>query len=210
MQIFGYQSELLFVVKFYQQHKLEKLFSGKGIVGIHHTYSVLAEPLQFNCTDRKLRAPKIEYYNSENNLIYLATSPVVPELDAKPASPFDALLHIICGAPILAVQGRYEGKNTARNEKGIQAEDKIVIIVEQTGSKVTVSFQTASGRQGKGEGTLTGDTVKSISLQSTEPNCPGSYEASLKFASDTVSWSYKGQACGGAQEGHGTAKRMNS
>jgi hypothetical protein len=70
-----------------------------------------------------------------------------------------------------------------------------------------VGFQSALGGQGKGSGTLTGDTVDSILLESTAPGCSGEYEASIKFAGDTVSWSYKGQDCGGPMEGHGTAKR---
>jgi hypothetical protein len=49
--------------------------------------------------------------------------------------------------------------------------------------------------------------VKSISLQSTTPNCSGSYEGSLKFAGDALSWNYKGEDCGGPMEGQGDAKR---
>jgi hypothetical protein len=44
-------------------------------------------------------------------------------------------------------------------------------------------------------------------LLSTTPGCPGSYEASIQFASDIATWSYKGQDCGGPMTGHGTAKR---
>jgi hypothetical protein len=97
--------------------------------------------------------------------------------------------------------------NDSTYDKGEKGEQKISITVEQNGSDVSISFETANGGQGKGTGTLTDTVVNSISLQSTTPGCAGSYQGSLKFAGDSMSWSYKGQDCGGAMEGHGTAKR---
>jgi len=49
-----------------------------------------------------------------------------------------------------------------------------------------------------------------MSLQSTAPDCPGSYDASFEFSGEAVSWSFKGQDCGGPMEGHGTAKRTKA
>jgi len=97
----------------------------------------------------------------------------------------------------------------ATYDKGGRGEQKISVVVEQIGSTVNLSVQAAAGGQGKGSGTLS-TTVGSIKLQSTAPDCPGSYEGSLKFTGDTLSWSYKGQDCGGPMQGRGTAKRMKS
>jgi hypothetical protein len=82
------------------------------------------------------------------------------------------------------------------------------IIVSQTGDDVAVNLQGASGATGKGTGKLTGETIESMPLLSTTPGCSGTYEAALKFANDTVTWSYKGQDCAGPMNGHGTAKRL--
>jgi hypothetical protein len=124
----------------------------------------------------------------------------------KAGSPFGELFDLTCGLPVPDVGGKYEGMNDATYKKGGQGEQKISISVEQNGSNVSISFQTADGGQGKGTGTLTGTVVNSISLQSTAPGCAGSYEGSFNFAGDSMSWSFKGQDCGGPMEGHGTAK----
>ena len=100
-----------------------------------------------------------------------------------------------------------KGINDTTYENKAQGEQKISITVGQNGSDLSVSFETANGGQGKGNGTLTGSVVNSISLQSTTPGCSGSYEGSIEFAGDIMSWSYKGQDCGGPMEGHGTAKK---
>jgi hypothetical protein len=106
------------------------------------------------------------------------------------------------------VAGTYEGMIDVTYKTGGQGEQKLSITVLQTGKDLKVSYQTAHG-QGKGAGTLAGDgSSEAISLQSTAPECPGSYEASLKFAGDTITLSYKGEDCGGPVEGHGTAKRV--
>lgn len=115
-----------------------------------------------------------------------------------------------CSAPTLGVQGRYEGSDSATYQKGGQGEQKIVFNVEQVGDEVNVTFQTARGGAGKGSGKLVGAEIKSISLQSTAPECPGIYDASIKFAASNVSWSYKGNDCGGQMEGHGIATKVTS
>ncbi len=204
----GYQIESLFVVKFREDHGFADLFPGATIVGLPLSYRTMAEPLQLNCMDRKVQAPKMEYFDQENNLTYLAVPmPVVQPIDVKERSSYGSLLDVICGAPVPNVGGKYEGMNDVTYKTGGQGVQQISITVEQIKSDVKVSYQTALGGQGKGAGTLAGARVESISLQSTAPECPGSYEASLKFADDIVIWSYKGQDCGGPMEGHGTAKR---
>ena len=58
-----------------------------------------------------------------------------------------------------------------------------------------------------GTGTLIGSAVKLSSIKSLVPECAGSLNASLEFAKDAVSWSYKGEDCNGLTEGRGTAKK---
>jgi hypothetical protein len=73
-----------------------------------------------------------------------------------------------------------------------------------------VTYKAAAGVQGQGVGKIENGTVESFPLQSTTPGCPGSYEASLKFADDAVTFSFKGEDCAGPMEGNGTAKRVKA
>ena len=96
------------------------------------------------------------------------------------------------------------------HEKGGHGEQKITVTVKQTGDRVDVSFATVSGDQGKGAGTISDGVVEFLLLESTVPACPGSYQGTLKFADDGISWTFKGRDCGGPMEGHGTAKKVKS
>jgi hypothetical protein len=117
------------------------------------------------------------------------------------------MLDVICGPQVVNVGGKYEGTNYTAYEKGGQGEQNISIIAEQIGDQVNVVFQTPLGEQGKGTGTLKRASIESMSLQSPTPGCPASYEASMNFTSDAVSWSFKGQDCNGTMQGHGVARR---
>jgi TIR domain len=204
----GYQFESSFVVRFREDHRLADIFPGQTIIGLPSSYRSLAESLQLNCEDRTLQSRKIEYFDQQNNLVYLAPLiPVQPMDGGKEGSPFNVLLSAICGAPVPKVGGKYEGTINTTYDKGGGGEQRLSIIVEQIGSRVDVSFQTPVGEQGKGTGTLKGGTIESMSLRSAAPGCPASYEASLNFSGDEVSWSFKGEDCGGPMQGHGTAKR---
>jgi hypothetical protein len=149
----------------------------------------------------------MENSDSEHNLVSVNAPIVADPVDVIQNSPFSLLLDVICGVQVPQVRGTYEGKTEGAYKNGGKGEMKIAIIVEQNGSDVNVTFQTGTGEQGKGTGTLTGSVVNSISLRSAASQCPGSYEASLKFAGDTVDWSYKGEDCSGPMEGSGTAKK---
>jgi hypothetical protein len=203
----AYQIETLFVVRLHDDHKFADLFSGQTVAGLPRVYRSLAERLQFNCADRRVQAPKIEYFDQESNLEYLAPLLSVPPVDVKDGSPFSFLLNVVCGDSVPNVAGKYEGTYSATYENGGQGEQQISIIVEQTASEVSVSFETAIRSIGNGAGKLVGTTIDSLSLQSTTPGCPGSYEASIKFTGNSASWSFTGQDCGGPMQGHGTAKR---
>ena len=115
-------------------------------------------------------------------------------------------LDAVCGRN---VGGRYEGINHATYKSGGEGDQNIVISVEQTGNNLKVSFEAAAGGAGKGTGTFVDGGVASMTLESTAPDCPGSYDASFKFADNAVSWSFKGHDCGGDMEGHGTAKKAH-
>ena len=200
-----FQSEALIVLKFYSDHKLEELLPEKTALGHSASYRTLAEPLQLDCKGRKVQAPKTEYYDQGNNLVYLFV-PAAPQLlDPKENSPFAGLLNLVCGVPAINVTGTYEGTIDMTYKTGGHGEQKISITIEQVGQDLKLSYQLPTGH-GKGSGTLA-DSGSSVSLQSTAPECPGSYEGTIKFAEDTVTLSYKGEDCGGPVEGHGTAKR---
>ena len=162
---------------------------------------------QFLCAEKKALTPTIESYDSDGHLV--AVIPIAkPEAVAvPPVSPFELLMYIACASN---VAGAYEGTNHATYEKGEQYDQKISIKVEQRERELTVTFQIANGGQGEGVGKLTGNRVEAISLKSTTPNCPGSYQASLEFSGATVSWTSKGKDCNGPMEGRGTAKRVGA
>jgi hypothetical protein len=198
---------VLVIIKFFVDHKFTAIFPGQNILGLPEGYRSIAQPMQLSCAQRKWRASKLEYYDSGNNLAYVFAPPTVQQMDVEPYSPLEVLMNKFCPLNVL---GRYEGSNTATYQKGGHEEQKIVFNVEQAGGDVNVAFKTANGGQGKGSGKLVGAEIKSISLQSTAPECSGSYDADLKFAGSSVSWSFKGQDCGGPMEGHGTATKVTS
>jgi hypothetical protein len=206
-----YRLEVLFVIKQHEDLAFSALYPGQNVVGIPPSYRTVAERLQLDCKDKKVLAPSMQYFDADNNLVslYAAPAPVQP-IAVNPGSPFDVLLKINCATiPIPDVGGTYQGTDNAANKNG-QGEVKISIIVKQNGSNVSVSFKTATGGEGEGTGTLTGSKVSSISLRSTVPGCPGSYQGSLDFSGDTMNWSYQGNDCGGVMEGHGTAMRTKT
>jgi hypothetical protein len=205
-----YQKELLLVVKHHRDHMLSDLFSKQNVRGVSGSYRTFADLLRFDCKSRKLTAEKIDYFDKENILVY-ANAPINnPPFEPTKGSPFENVMNMACGPGVQTVTGTYEGMNNATYKKGGQAEQKISITIEQVSGDLNVSFRSPNGAQGKGSGKLTGTRVESMSLESTTPGCPGSYKGSMEFPGDTVTWSYKGEDCGGAMEGHGTAKKVKS
>jgi hypothetical protein len=200
-----YQFEALIVGTAPQDRAVSELLGGKDIIGLPVRFRGIAQTVQAFCKDRKAQSPKVEYYDAEGNLMAaVVTNPLQPQVP-MPTSPFEAVTNLACG---LNVAGSYEGTNNASYDKGGQAEQKISITIEQVSGDLNVSFQSPNGAQGKGSGKLTGTRVESMSLESTTPGCPGSYKGSMEFPGDTVTWSYKGEDCGGAMEGHGAAKKV--
>jgi hypothetical protein len=206
----GYEFELLTVLRFYVDHELSEVFPGKNVPGLPPRYRSFAQSIQLSCAERRIRSPKLDNFDSEGNIVYVNAPLVVEPIEPKEGSPFAQLLTMTCGAPVPSVGGIYEGVNKSTQKIGGQGEQRISIVVEQIGSELKVTFQTGLGEQGKGKGTLAGSRVHSMSLQSATTGCPASYDASLEFAGDTVSWSFKGQDCNGPMEGNGTANRKKS
>jgi hypothetical protein len=205
----SYQSDLPVLVKLHDKHTFADLFPGPTVLGLtQSSYQAYTEPLQLNCRDRKIQIPNMEYFDGDGYLLDFDAFMPVQQIDVK-ANPFTALLKIGCAGLLSNVAGTYEGTDHGSTKTGGNGEEKISIIVTQKGDAISVTFHTAAGGEGRGVGTLTDETVESIPIQSTTPNCSGSYLATLKFDGDTVTWSYKGQDCNGPIEGYGSAKRTS-
>ena len=170
-------------------------------------FRTIAGDIQINCAEKKLLAPTDEYYDKDDHLVYLGVHPGGLLSDTV-GSIHAMLLDVACSASAaLNVTGNYYGMNYIRYGNKAQAEQGVSVTIQQNGNDLKVSFQTPNGATGEGTGQLTGNRAESISLHSTTPGCPGSYDGSLSFANNSLSWSYKGEDCGGAMEGHGTAPK---
>ncbi len=202
-----YRIEVLFVTKLSADHELAELFPGQNVRGLPSSYRTSTQTLQLSCEERKIMAADLEYYDKDENLVYLMASISVQPMDVKNGSIFGALLDVVCNGAASNAAGNYEGINNATYEKG-QGEQKIAISVQQTGHDLKIKFQSVGGGQGEGIGKLRDNRVDPISLISTAPECPGSYDGSLSFTDNAVSWIFKGRDCGGPMEGHGTATKV--
>jgi tetratricopeptide (TPR) repeat protein len=105
------------------------------------------------------------------------------------------------------LQGDYFGTNTVNEWPG---EAQIALTFQLSGNDVAATYQTSSGARGRGTGTIAGNVIKTMSLQSEGVGCPGSFTAEFVFSGDSVSWTYTGQDCSGPQHGHGSAKKTRS
>jgi hypothetical protein len=166
--------------------------------------------VRFKCADRKIEALKTEHYDSNGNLVHIFAPVAVKPVDVPQGSPLEMMFSVVCGPLVPKVQGTYEGTNYVTYANKGQVEQKISVFVEQMQSELNITFEGPNSGQSKGTGKLISAKVEAILLQSTAPKCPGSYDASLEFAVDTLSWSFKGQDCGGQMEGRGTARRTKS
>ena len=176
----GYSLELLLVIRFQKIHGLSELFPAQKIVGIPFSARTLVDLVNVNCAEqKKVIVPKFEYFDPEGNLAYVvaASTPAQP-LDVKDASPFAQLVSEVCGPN---VGGVYEGTNNTTYKAGGEAEQKITITTVQTGDNLKVSFVTASGGQGQGDGRLTGNRAQSISLRNTNSRMSGRIQCVIRI-----------------------------
>jgi tetratricopeptide (TPR) repeat protein len=103
------------------------------------------------------------------------------------------------------LEGTYEGVNNL----GQPSENHISLTFQQSGRSIIATYRSSLGDFGKGSGSVTGNVIGTMSLQSETVGCSGSFTASFMFSGDTVTWSYAGQGCGGPVQGRGMAKRTN-
>jgi hypothetical protein len=215
-----YQYEALVVTKMFQDHSLTEIFAVKPVLNDPATFRSFAQVGQFNCTEKKGQTFKIDEFDAQGNLVAINLL-AEQKIDVmKEGTVFAGVLSRVCGttatnvagtASAANVSGTYEGTITTSYKKGGQGDQKISITIEQTvWNDFKVAYKTAAGGQGQGTGKFENGTAESISLQSTTPGCPGSYEASLKFDTDSVTFSFKGEDCSGPMEGNGTAKKVKT
>jgi TIR domain len=205
-----FQFELVTLLRFDADRPFTELFS-TNVIGLPPRYRSLAQRLKAYCIERKLSSPKIDYFDSDGNWLFVSAPNFEETINPAPGSAFAQLLALACGAGLLSVAGTYEGISHTSYGNRVQGEQKIALIVDQTGDEVSVTFRTPLGEYGKGTGKLNGTRIDSLSLQSAlSPTCAGAYETSVEFAGDTAKWSFKGKDCNGEMEGHGTATRTRS
>ncbi len=205
-----FQFELVTLLKFDSDRPFAELFTA-NVIGLPPHYRSFAQRLKAYCIERKVSSPKIDYFDAAGNLLFVSAPTFEEPISPTAGSPFDQLLTLACGAGILRVAGTYDGINHTTYGNRVQGEQKISLIVDQTGDEVSVTFRTPLGEYGKGKGKLNGTRIDSMSLQSaSSPACTGSYETSVEFAGETAKWSFKGKDCNGEMEGHGTATRTRS
>jgi hypothetical protein len=203
--------KLLLVTRYYRNQLFNSLFPGQDVVGLPQVYRTIVNPVKIDCAVNKIETPKSEYFDYSNNLEYLSIPMPVPIIIVNEGSPLSVLFYKLCGKTIVNVSGKYEGKNYAADKSGGQTEEKIFIDIEQIDQQIAVRFKAANGAQGEGKGVLEGNKVKIILLNSTTPNCPGSYQASMEFnKNNSLNWAFKGQDCSGVIEGHGTAEKTKA
>jgi hypothetical protein len=168
------------------------------------TYRNFAQGPKFNCAAQTVTSgSKIENFDAQKHLVYLNLVGTNSPVDVQEGSPLSSLRSIVCGPPLASYQGMINV-----TYKGAKSEQQITLRIQRSGNELKVSYDTGAGGQGKGVGLLNNEgTASTISLESTLATCPGSYDASFKFADDALSFSFKGQDCGGPLEGHGTAKK---
>ena len=204
----AYPIEVLVLNKKNSDHTFADVFPGQNVSALPPGYRTIAGKVQINCKEKKVLSFADEYYDNDDYLVYLsAQTPGGRIMDASDETIFGSLLKVICESSF-NVAGNYEGMNYISYGKTGQAEQKVSVTIQQNGSDLKVSFRTPDGASGEGTGKLTANRAELVSLRSTTPGCPGTYDGSMSFADNSLSWSYTGKDCGGSMEGHGTAPKV--
>jgi hypothetical protein len=205
-----HQAELVTLLVFDSDRSFADLTGGNETVGLPVGYRSFGQRLKANCTERKLLSPKLDYFDSSGNWLYVTIPSFEETIQPKPGTLFARLLTMACGADT-NVSGTYIGTNRTTYKDGPKGEQKITLIVVQTGDQVHVTFRTVLGDYGSGVGKLSGTRIDSMSLQSDSSlQCAGSYDAQIEFAGNDAKWSFKGKDCTGVMEGQGTATKTDS
>jgi hypothetical protein len=198
-----FQYEVLLVTKLFQNHSLADLFAKKPLLNYPSTYRNYAQVVQ--CTDTKGRLLKTDDFDAQDNLVFIDTRGGEFDVPQEGTALSAAKSHTCGAAATVDVDGYYQGMSYITFKKtGLQSELSFSITIKQNGADLKVTYLTGGGGQGEGVGTRVGADVNSMTLQGTTPGCPGSYEASFKFAEDSLTWSFKGEDCsespGGARD----------
>jgi TIR domain len=100
----GFQWELLYVHRMFQDHDVKELYKGsfpeRNIIGLLPSYRASAEPLQVNCSEKRVLSRKSEYFDQKDVLIVLALPLPEQPIDVKERSAFGSLLDVVCRLPI--------------------------------------------------------------------------------------------------------------
>ena len=87
----------ILVIRENEDHNLHNdVFPGLFIIGLPHSYRTIVQQVRFDCTAPKVTILKTEYYNSSNNLVYLAAAKAPSPADVIRTSPVDLLRRIVC------------------------------------------------------------------------------------------------------------------
>lgn len=80
-----------------EDHNLHNdIFPGLFIIGLPQSYRTIVQRVRYDCTEPKVTILKTEYYNSSNNLVYLAAAKAPSPADVIRTSPVDLLRRIVC------------------------------------------------------------------------------------------------------------------
>ena len=71
------------------------------------------------------------------------------------------------------ISGTYDGINEINQGHQVGANVKFSLTIQQSGNNITATYRSALGASGRGSGTLSGNAIYMMSLQSETPNCPG-------------------------------------
>jgi hypothetical protein len=87
---------------------------------------------------------------------------------------------------------------------------RVTLIFQQRGNTVTGTYLSANGAQGVIYGAVEGgsNTLTAKAEQKT-PTCTGQFDMSATVSAGTLTWSFKGEDCLGAEDGRGKASRSS-
>jgi TIR domain len=102
----AYAIGALFVEKKNGDHGFAEIFPGQNVIGLPpQGYRTIAQNIQINCAGRKILSPVLEFYDGDDNLVYLGVQTSPQPIDVVRGSIFDLLSNFACGAPAFNVAG---------------------------------------------------------------------------------------------------------
>jgi hypothetical protein len=89
------------VIKYNQDHSISEALSPGTMIANPAKFRFMAQPVQLWCTERKLSAVKMEYYDSQVNLVYMTAYDItkdLPVIEFSQVSPLGILQRTICNS----------------------------------------------------------------------------------------------------------------